>query len=71
MDPNAGTLTFNFPISGIPDYDNWPYWGFHWNMQCANEVVEGMPTPIPEPATILLFGSGSIGIVGFRKRFKK
>jgi hypothetical protein len=33
MDPNAGTLTFNFPISGIPDYDNWPYWGFHWNMK--------------------------------------
>jgi hypothetical protein len=28
-------------------------------------------TPIPEPTTMLLFGSGLIGLVGFRRRFKK
>lgn len=27
--------------------------------------------PIPEPGTMLLFGSGLIGLVGFRRKFKK
>ena len=28
-------------------------------------------TPVPVPTTILLFGSGLIGLVGFRYKFKK
>lgn len=36
-----------------------------------NIFTEMTIAPIPEPATMLLIGSGLIGLVGFRRRFRK
>jgi len=43
-----------------------------WTVQCANDVVyEELPNPVPEPATVLLFSSGLIGLTGLRRKFRK
>ena len=45
---------------------------FHWGMTCANDVIEGS-APVPEPSTMLLFGTGFLGLamIGRKKLFKK
>jgi hypothetical protein len=65
----GGTLTFTFPIGNFNSND-WQNWGSHWNMQCGNDVIEG-GAPIPEPSTMLLFGSGLVGLIGFRRKSRK
>jgi len=50
-----------------------PTIGLFWGTgTCANDIIEGKASipPVPEPATMLLFGTGLIGLVGIgRKRF--
>jgi len=52
------------------DYSDGDY-GYMW-MGVYNEVwaYNGAPSPVPEPATMILLGSGLVCLAGFRRKFR-
>lgn len=46
----------------------------HWTMECGNDIINqtSEQAPVPEPATMLLFGAGLFGFANLaRKKIKK
>ncbi|HSV44123.1 MAG TPA: PEP-CTERM sorting domain-containing protein [Candidatus Bathyarchaeia archaeon] len=58
------------PLAWInADNDVWA----HWTMKCGNDYLNlhGTVTTTPEPATVMLLGSGLLGLAGLRRRKSK
>ena len=67
---NSDSIQFILDITGT-DLLSGNEIAFHWGQTCQNDVIEGS-SPVPEPATILLLGTGLFGLAGVgRKKIKK
>lgn len=65
---NVGThsTTMNFTNLSV-DYN----FMFSWTVSCANDVVKGSGTSVPEPTTLLLLGTGLLGLSFAVRRRKR
>jgi hypothetical protein len=68
-----GPVTFTLDLTGLSSIPNITAASFYFGT--VPDVQTGVPgtgtSPIPEPTTMLLLGSGLIGLLGLRKKFKK
>jgi hypothetical protein len=64
---NSGTATLSF-LSGTDDIKGLDALPIALSTAGTSITVSGTPTPVPEPGTILLLGSGLAGLAAYRRR---
>ena len=60
------TLTFSYALANgmtLAQYNLDGVLGVHWTMSCGNDVIEGKGgSEVPEPITLVLFGTGLLAL---------
>ena len=65
---NVGPISINAPGADIAYV---MAGGSHEDAVLLDNLQYNDAAPVPEPATVLLLGTGLVGLMGFRKKFKK